>query len=380
MSILLEREKSRSDASDRFFLLESYSTPIQPESSTTTVSSFRFKQILFLSHHLLFDTIHPHYCQERTSHTHHLALVQHAVHAKEHPQRGSKGGDQGESQLSSPLPPTFPTNTRLFVQLQNPSIFTNSVYIDGEWVSKSDDGSTFTVYNKATGAELGNLPNCGASETKRAIEAAVRAYDPYRKDSWSQITAKQRADYLSALFAELNKNAQDLAHIIVAENGKSLTEAKGEIAYSNSFVEWFAAEALRTYGHVAPAPIPGVMNVVIKQPVGVCGLITPWNFPMAMIGRKVAPALAAGCTCVIKAPAETPYSALALAKLCEKVGIPKGVVNIVTAEKGDKEAAVGKTLCESKDVRKISFTGSTGVGKLLMGQSASTLKKLSFEL
>lgn len=220
-----------------------------------------------------------------------------------------------------------------------------------------------------------SLPCPNPAAHQAAIEAAHAAFP-----SWKNKTSKERADLLYALYAELQANAEDLAKIIVGENGKSLAEAKGEIGYSNSFIQWFAAEAQRTYGHVIPAPLPGVRNVVVKQPIGVAGLITPWNFPAAMITRKVGPALAAGCTTVIKAPAETPFSALALAHLAEKVGIPKGVINVVTCAKGDNEAAVGKEICSNPIVKKISFTGSTRVGKILFSQCAPTLKKMSMEL
>lgn len=213
------------------------------------------------------------------------------------------------------------------------------------------------------------------ADTKKAIEDAYTAYK-----TWSKTTAKHRQDLLTKLFNILQENAADLATLITAENGKSFTEAKGEVAYSNGFIEWFAAEATRTYGKQIPAAMPNVRNVVEKQPVGVCGLITPWNFPAAMITRKMGPALAAGCTVVIKAPAETPFSVLAIAHLAEQVGIPKGVINVVTAAKGDNEAAVGKELCENGIIRKVSFTGSTRVGKILMSQCSGTLKKLSFEL
>lgn len=212
-------------------------------------------------------------------------------------------------------------------------------------------------------------------ETRKAIDAAYAAYK-----TWSKTTAKERQNLLTKLFNILNENAEDLAKLITAENGKSFTEAKGEIAYSNGFIEWFAAEATRTYGLQIPAAMPNVRNVVEKQPIGVCGLITPWNFPAAMITRKMGPALAAGCTVVIKAPAETPFSVLAIAELAERVGIPKGVVNVVTAAKGENEAAIGKEICENGIVRKVSFTGSTRVGKILMSQCSGTLKKLSFEL
>lgn len=213
------------------------------------------------------------------------------------------------------------------------------------------------------------------ADTTKAIDVAYEAFK-----SWSKTTAKYRQDLLTKLFISLQDNAEDLAKIIVAENGKSFTEAKGEIAYSNSFIEWFAAEATRTYGKQIPAPLPNVRNVTMRQPIGVCGLITPWNFPAAMITRKVGPALAAGCTVVVKAPAETPFSALAFVELAERAGIPKGVINVVTAAKGVHEAAIGKEMCENSTVRKISFTGSTRVGKILMSQSANSLKKLSMEL
>ncbi|PWN52040.1 putative UGA2-succinate semialdehyde dehydrogenase [Violaceomyces palustris] len=215
----------------------------------------------------------------------------------------------------------------------------------------------------------------GKQETVKAINAASAAFK-----SWSKTSAKHRHDLLLKLYRELVANVDDLAYIIVAENGKSLAEAKGEVNYSNSFIEWFAEEAQRTYGHTVPASLPGARNVIVKQPIGVAGLITPWNFPAAMITRKVGPALAAGCTVVVKAPAETPFSALAFCQLAEKVGFPKGVINVITCAKGPNEAAVGKELCENGIVKKISFTGSTRVGKILMQQSASTLKKLSFEL
>ncbi|EST08410.1 Aldehyde dehydrogenase [Kalmanozyma brasiliensis GHG001] len=260
------------------------------------------------------------------------------------------------------------------LKLSNQSLWQTKAHINGAWVD-ADNKSTLKVFNKATGAEIGQVPDMGAKETKAAIDAADAAFK-----SWSKTTAKHRHDLLMKLYYAHLDNADDLAKIIVAENGKAFAEAKGEIGYSNGFLEWFAEEATRTYGHVVPSPLPGVRNVVQMQPVGVAGLITPWNFPAAMITRKAAPALAAGCTVVIKAPAETPFSALAFAHLAEKVGFPKGTINVVTCAKGDNEIAVGKELCENPSVRKISFTGSTRVGKILMSQSASTLKKLSMEL
>ncbi|SPO39687.1 probable UGA2 - succinate semialdehyde dehydrogenase [Pseudozyma flocculosa] len=260
------------------------------------------------------------------------------------------------------------------VKLNNQALFQTKAYINGAWVD-ADNKSTLKVYNKATNAVVAEVPDMGKDETARAIEAASEAFK-----SWSKTTAKHRHDLLLKLYQAHQENAEDLAKIIVAENGKTLAEAKGEIAYSNSFLEWFAEEATRTYGHTVPSPLPGVRNIVQTQPVGVAGLITPWNFPAAMITRKAGPALAAGCTVVIKAPAETPLSALAFCHLAEKVGFPKGAINVVTCAKGDNEAAVGKEMCENPAIKKISFTGSTRVGKILMSQSSSTLKKLSMEL
>jgi succinate-semialdehyde dehydrogenase / glutarate-semialdehyde dehydrogenase len=260
------------------------------------------------------------------------------------------------------------------LSLKNNELFIQKGFINGAWVD-ADDKSTFPVYNKATQTEVGSVPNMGQAETKKAIDAASEAFK-----EWSQTTAKHRQDLLTKLFNALQESTEDLAKIITVENGKPLAESKGELAYSNGFVEWFAAEATRTYGKSIPAPLPNVRNITIRQPVGVCALITPWNFPAAMITRKLAPALAAGCTAVIKAPAETPYTSLAITKLAEQVGFPKGVINVITCAKGENEIAVGKELCENSTVRKLSFTGSTRVGKLLMNQCSSSLKKLSFEL
>ncbi|KAE8259187.1 hypothetical protein A4X13_0g1179 [Tilletia indica] len=258
------------------------------------------------------------------------------------------------------------------LKLNEPSLLKTQAYINGKWISGS---KTFPVFNKATDQEIGTVPDLSSAETKEAIEAASTAFK-----EWSKTSAKHRHDLLLSLFALLEKHTTDLAHIVVAENGKALAEAKGEITYSNSFISWFAEEALRTYGHTVPAPIPGVRNVIVKEPVGVVGIITPWNFPAAMITRKIGPALAAGCTAVIKAPAETPFSALAFAHLAEKAGFPPGVINVVTCAKGENETSVGKELCANKKVKKLSFTGSTRVGKILMSQCSGTLKKLSMEL
>lgn len=273
------------------------------------------------------------------------------------------------------MPKNIITGGKDDLKLADPSLLHHAAYIDGQWVDAAKDGKTLEVLNKATHAVIGTVPDMGAAETKDAINAAQAAFP-----AWKAKTGKERSDLLFKLYDALTANTEDLAKIIVAENGKSLAEAKGEVGYSNSFIQWFAGEAQRIYGHTAPSPLPGVRNVILKQPIGVAGLITPWNFPAAMITRKVGPALAAGCTCVVKAPAETPYSALALVHLAEKVGIPKGVINVITSAKGENEAAMGKELCENPLVKKLSFTGSTRVGKILMSQSAGTLKKLSMEL
>ncbi|WWC87047.1 uncharacterized protein L201_001932 [Kwoniella dendrophila CBS 6074] len=258
--------------------------------------------------------------------------------------------------------------------LQDADLFRTQGYINGKWVSASD-GITFPLTNPATGSKIADMPHMPRTQVSEAIDAAKAALP-----SWSALTAYQRSSYLLKLHSLMEQHSQDLGTILCVENGKPLAEAKGEIAYGASFMQWNAAEGLRTYGQTIPSPYPGTRNIVIKQPIGVCGLITPWNFPNAMITRKMAPALAAGCTVVIKAPAETPLSALAMAVLCERIGIPPGVVNVVLMDKGDREAAAGLELCENPKVSKISFTGSTPVGRLLMKQSSSTLKKLSFEL
>ncbi|OCF32128.1 succinate-semialdehyde dehydrogenase (NADP+) [Kwoniella heveanensis BCC8398] len=258
--------------------------------------------------------------------------------------------------------------------LKDAALFKQQGYINGQWVAASD-GATFPLHNPATGAKLADMPHMPRSQVTEAIDAAKAAFP-----AWAALTAYQRQAYLLKLFKEMEDHNEDLAIILCTENGKPLAESRGEIAYGASFLNWNAAEALRTYGQTIPSPYPGTRNTVIKQPIGVCALITPWNFPNAMITRKMAPALAAGCTVVIKAPAETPLSALAMSVLSERVGIPAGVVNIVLMDKGEREAAAGLELCENTKVSKISFTGSTPVGRLLMKQSSGTLKKLSFEL
>ena len=252
--------------------------------------------------------------------------------------------------------------------LKDPTLFREQCYIDGEWVGAK---KTFPVNNPATGAILGSVPDLGAEETRRAIEAADRAWP-----AWRAKTAKERSGILRRWFDLMMASQEDLAQILTAEQGKPLAEARGEIAYGASFIEWFAEEAKRAYGDVIPQHQPDKRILVIKQPIGVAAMITPWNFPNAMITRKAGPALAAGCTVVLKPAEQTPYSALAMAELAERAGIPKGVFNVITGD----APAIGKELCANPVVRKLSFTGSTEVGRILMRQSADTIKKLSLEL
>jgi succinate-semialdehyde dehydrogenase/glutarate-semialdehyde dehydrogenase len=255
--------------------------------------------------------------------------------------------------------------------LKDTSLIKHQGYINGQWVD-AKDGAKFKVTNPANDEELGMMPDMGAAETKEAIEVAGAAFK-----SWSQTTAKTRHDLVKKLYNLIMENADDLAKIITLENGKPFAEAKGEVLYSASFYEWFAEEALRTYGQTIPSPFPNLRNVVIKQPIGVCAILTPWNFPQAMNARKVGPALAAGCTVVIKPPAETPYSTMALVELARRAGIPDGVISVVPTHKHTSD--VGVEMCESKIVKKVTFTGSTNVAKILAKQSASTLKKISLE-
>lgn len=254
------------------------------------------------------------------------------------------------------------------MQLKNPKLFQQKCYINGKWISSE---KTISVIDPATGKEIGIIPNLGTTETKQAIEAAHVAFP-----AWRDKTTKERAQILRHWFDLIIESVDDLATILTVEQGKPLEEAKREIMYGASFVEWFGEEAKRVYGDVIPAPIKDQHLIVIKQPIGVVGAITPWNFPNAMIMRKCAPALAAGCTIVIKPSELTPYSAFALAELAERAGIPAGVFNVIT---GDAKT-IGDELTSNPLVRKISFTGSTRVGKLLMQQSATTLKKISLEL
>lgn len=259
------------------------------------------------------------------------------------------------------------------MQLSDPPLLRTHCLINGEWLA-ADSGTTFAVTNPASGAELAQVANAGAAETARAIAAADAAWPAWRKQ-----TAKARGNILRRWFELISAHADDLAAIMTAEQGKPLAEARGEVLYGASYVEWYAEEGKRAYGETLPSALNGHRQMVVQQPVGVCAAITPWNFPSAMITRKVAPALAAGCTIVLKPAEQTPLSALALGELAIRAGIPAGVLNIVT---GDAAAApaIGGELCANPTVRKLSFTGSTAVGRLLLAQSAPTLKKVSLEL
>ncbi len=258
-------------------------------------------------------------------------------------------------------------------QLQDPELLRTQALIGGHWVN-AEDGGAFSVNNPATGELLATVANLDVADTARAIDAAQAALP-----AWSARVAKERAGIMRKWFDLILIHLEDLARLMTAEQGKPLAEARGEVMYAASFVEWFGEEAKRVSGDTLSTTSPDKRLVVLKQPIGVCAAITPWNFPLAMITRKVAPAIAAGCTIVIKPAHQTPLSALALAELAQRAGMPAGVVNVVTAD-GDRAAAIGKTLCASPIVRKLSFTGSTPVGRILMHQSAPTIKKLSLEL
>lgn len=247
----------------------------------------------------------------------------------------------------------------------------NQAFINGKWVDATS-GKTFDVTNPATGETIATIPDMSRGDVKQAIEAAHGAWSSYR-----DLTAVQRSSLLKKWFTLIMDHKEPLAGLMTAECGKVLTESLGEVEYGASFVEWFAEEAKRTYGDVIPAPQKEKRIVVIKQPIGVVAALTPWNFPLAMITRKVSPALAAGCPVIVKPPSEAPLTALALARLAELAGFPPGVYNTVSTT---DHSEAGKEFCENKKVRKVSFTGSTRVGKILMSQSASTLKKLSLEL
>ncbi|HEU0225530.1 MAG TPA: NAD-dependent succinate-semialdehyde dehydrogenase [Steroidobacteraceae bacterium] len=256
------------------------------------------------------------------------------------------------------------------LRLDDPKLLRQQCCVNGAWVD-ARGGATIPVSNPATGAQLGTVPGFDAADTEAAVAAAHAAFP-----AWAAKTAKERAVVLRRWYELIMANASDLAKLMTAEQGKPLAESKGEIAYAASFVEWFAEEAKRVYGDVIPGHQPDKRILVLRQPVGVVAAITPWNFPAAMITRKVAPALAAGCTAVCKPATQTPYSALALAELANRAGIPAGVFNVVTGPARE----VGGVLTGDARVRKLSFTGSTGIGKLLMAQCAKTMKKVSLEL
>ncbi len=255
--------------------------------------------------------------------------------------------------------------------LRDPQLLRQAAFIGGEWIS---GGTSFAVRNPATGETLARVPDLDVPETRRAIEAANAAWP-----AWRAKAARQRAAVLRRWFELILANADDLALLMTSEQGKPLAEARGEVVYGASFVEWFAEEGKRIYGDVIPAPTADHRLMVLKQPVGVCAAITPWNFPVAMITRKVAPALAAGCTVVIKPAEQTPLSALALAELAARADFPPGVFNVITGS-ADSAPLIGGELTANPLVRKLSFTGSTEVGRLLMAQCAPTVKKVSLEL
>lgn len=256
------------------------------------------------------------------------------------------------------------------MKLNDSTLLRQQCYINGDWTD-ADTQETFEVINPADGKVLGTVPKLGVAETRRAIEAAQAAFP-----GWSALTGKERAKVLRKWFDLMMEYQEDLAHIMTAEQGKSLTESRGEIAYAASFVEWFAEEGKRVYGDTIPPHQADKRIVVIKQPIGVCAAITPWNFPAAMITRKAGAALAAGCTMVVKPASQTPLSALALCELAARAGIPEGVINVVTGP----AQAIGGELTANPLVRKLTFTGSTATGKRLMEQCAGTMKKVSLEL
>jgi len=260
--------------------------------------------------------------------------------------------------------------SRAIKLLKDPGLFREACLIDGRWIGLSA-GRAIVVDDPATGDTLGTVPSFGRTETRDAIAAAAAAFP-----AWRSNTAKERAVILRRWFDLIMSNQEDLAVLLTLEQGKPLAESRTEVAYGASFIEWFAEEGKRTYGDTIPSHARDKRIVVIKEPIGVVGCITPWNFPIAMITRKIGPALAAGCTTVVKPASQTPFSALALAVLAERAGVPKGVLNVVTGSATE----IGGELTSNPAVRKISFTGSTEIGKLLMAQCATTVKKMSLEL
>ena len=257
------------------------------------------------------------------------------------------------------------------MKLKDESLLKTNAHIDGKWV-EAWDKSSFDVTNPANGVVIASVPDMGKDETRQAIKAANRAWSV-----WRGKTAKERAVVLRRFYDLMMQNQEDLAQIITAECGKPIVEARGEVAYGASFIEWFGEEAKRTYGDMIPSGFTDRRIAVIKQPVGVCAAITPWNFPIAMVTRKLGPALAAGCPMILKPAEDTPLAALALAELAERAGVPAGIFSVVTSSQGGR---VGDELCANPIVRKLSFTGSTATGKILMKNCADTMKKLSLEL
>ncbi|HZO21323.1 MAG TPA: NADP-dependent succinate-semialdehyde dehydrogenase [Steroidobacteraceae bacterium] len=257
------------------------------------------------------------------------------------------------------------------MKLKDPQLLRTQAYVNGQWIGAAN-GPAVEVFNPATREKLGTIPNFGAAETRQAIEAAAAAFP-----AWAAKTAKERGAILRRWYELMMANQEDLATIMTAEQGKPLAESKGEIAYAASFIEWFAEEGKRLYGDLIPAHQSDKRLLVLRQPIGVVAAITPWNFPAAMITRKAGPALAAGCTFVCKPAQQTPYSALAMAELGARAGLPPGVLNLVT---GKDATAIGGEMTSNPIVRKMTFTGSTSVGKKLMAQCSGTLKKLSLEL
>ncbi|KJZ12518.1 succinate-semialdehyde dehydrogenase [Marinomonas sp. S3726] len=252
----------------------------------------------------------------------------------------------------------------------NSQLFRQKAYIAGEWV-ESETGEVQSIFNPATGDLLGTVPNLGSEDTQKAIDFAYQA-----QKAWAAKTAQERSSILRRWYELMIAHADNLANILTLEQGKPLAEAKGEILYAASFIEWFAEEGKRIYGDIIPSHKAGARLMVLKQPIGVVGAITPWNFPSAMITRKCAPAMAAGCPFIVKPAPDTPFSALALAVLAEEAGVPAGIFNVVTGD----AVAIGGELTANDKVKKLSFTGSTNIGKLLMGQCANTVKKVSLEL
>ncbi|MGI9200797.1 MAG: aldehyde dehydrogenase family protein, partial [Woeseiaceae bacterium] len=256
------------------------------------------------------------------------------------------------------------------MQISDKALLKTQAYVDGQWID-ADSGETLAVLNPANGETVAEIAKCGTAETRRAIEAAEKA-----QVSWRKKSAKERSAILKKWFELMMEAQADLAQILTAEQGKPLAESMGEIAYGANYIEWFAEEAKRVYGDTIPAPSDDKRVVVIKQPVGVVACITPWNFPNAMLTRKIAPALAAGCTVVCKPANETPLSALAIVELAERAGVPAGVINIVAGVTRE----IGAEMTSNPIVRKLTFTGSTEVGKMLIEQCAATVKRTSMEL